>query len=113
VDNPTYIEIRDVLSVSNLQFLMENMKYCREKSSELQVRGRVRVQLRNADGTLFNNDFPSRESIMLHIASRHIEGTTSAQGEYHSSCPGSGDQVEADRAASSTGTSSKSTRHQG
>ncbi|XP_016924601.1 signal recognition particle 19 kDa protein [Drosophila suzukii] len=70
VDNPTYIEIRDVLSVSNLQFLMENMKYCREKSSELQVRGRVRVQLRNADGTLFNNDFPSRESIMLHIASK-------------------------------------------
>ncbi|XP_016955272.1 signal recognition particle 19 kDa protein [Drosophila biarmipes] len=70
VDNPTYIEIRDVLSVSNLQFLMENMKYCREKSSELQVRGRVRVQLRNADGTLFNKDFPSRESIMLHIASK-------------------------------------------
>jgi len=45
--------------------------------------------------------------------SRHIEGTTSAQGEYRSSCPGSGDQVEAERAASSTGTSSKSTRHQG
>lgn len=46
------------------------MKYCREKSSELQYRGRVRVQLRNADGTLFNNDFPSRESIMIHIASK-------------------------------------------
>ncbi|EDV39068.1 uncharacterized protein Dana_GF25121 [Drosophila ananassae] len=70
VENPTYIEIRDVLSVTNLQFLVENMKYCREKSSELQYRGRVRVQLRNADGTLFNNDFPSRESIMIHIASK-------------------------------------------
>ncbi|KAH8262552.1 signal recognition particle 19 kDa protein [Drosophila bipectinata] len=70
VENPTYIEIRDVLSVTNLQFLVENMKYCREKSSEIQFRGRVRVQLRNADGTLFNNDFPSRESIMIHIASK-------------------------------------------
>ncbi|EDX09552.1 signal recognition particle 19 kDa protein [Drosophila simulans] len=70
VDNPSYIEIRDVLSVSNLQFLMENKKYCRENSSEMEFRGRVRVQLRNVDGTLYNNDFPTRESIMLHIASK-------------------------------------------
>ncbi|XP_043647678.1 signal recognition particle 19 kDa protein [Drosophila teissieri] len=70
VDNPTYIEIRDVLSVSNLPFLMENKKYSRENSSELEFRGRVRVQLRNVDGTLYNGDFPTRESIMQHIASK-------------------------------------------
>ncbi|KAH8378935.1 hypothetical protein KR009_002144 [Drosophila setifemur] len=70
VDNPTYIEIRDVLSVTNLQFLVENMKYCREKSSELHYRGRVRVQIRNADGSVFNNDFPTREAVMEHIASK-------------------------------------------
>ncbi|EDV50491.1 signal recognition particle 19 kDa protein [Drosophila erecta] len=70
VDNPTYIEIRDVLSVSNLPFLVENKKYCRENSNELEFRGRVRVQLRVADGTLYNSDFATRESIMMHIASK-------------------------------------------
>ncbi|KAH8270169.1 hypothetical protein KR018_005098 [Drosophila ironensis] len=70
VENPTYIEIRDVLSVTNLQFLVENMKYSREKSREPQFIGRVRVQLKNADGTLYNNDFPTREAVMLHIAGK-------------------------------------------
>ncbi|KAH8397543.1 hypothetical protein KR222_009104 [Zaprionus bogoriensis] len=70
VENPTYVEIRDVLSVSNLHFAVENKQYCREKSREIQFRGRVRVQLRNADGTLCNSDFPTRESIMQHVAGK-------------------------------------------
>ncbi|XP_034103088.1 signal recognition particle 19 kDa protein [Drosophila nasuta] len=70
VDNPTYVEIRDVLSVANLHFVVENKQYCREKSREVQFRGRVRVQLRNADGTLCNNEFATRESIMKHVASK-------------------------------------------
>ncbi|XP_030372918.1 signal recognition particle 19 kDa protein [Scaptodrosophila lebanonensis] len=70
VENPTYIEIRDVLSVSNLHFAVENKQYSRERSRELQFRGRIRVQLRNADGTLCNGEFATRESIMHHVASR-------------------------------------------
>ncbi|EDW73402.1 uncharacterized protein Dwil_GK16666 [Drosophila willistoni] len=70
VENPTYMEMRDVLSVANMHFVVENKQYCREKSRELQFRGRVRVQLRNADGTLYNNEFPTREAIMLHVASK-------------------------------------------
>ncbi|XP_064547498.1 signal recognition particle 19 kDa protein [Drosophila montana] len=70
VENPTYVEIRDVLSVSNVQFVVENKQYCREKSRELQFRGRVRVQLRNADGTLCNSEFSTRESIMRHVAGK-------------------------------------------
>ncbi|XP_017862726.1 PREDICTED: signal recognition particle 19 kDa protein [Drosophila arizonae] len=70
VENPTYVEIRDVLSVSNLQFVVENKQYCREKSRELQFRGRVRVQLRNADGTLCNKDFSTRESVIKYVAGK-------------------------------------------
>ncbi|ALC43778.1 Srp19 [Drosophila busckii] len=70
VDNPTYVEIRDVLSVASMQFVIENKQYCREKSRELQFRGRVRVQLRNADGSLCNPNFPTRESVMKHVASK-------------------------------------------
>lgn len=70
MENPTYVEIRDVLSVSNLHFAVENKQYCREKSRELQFRGRVRVQLRNADGTLCNKEFATREAVMKHVAGK-------------------------------------------
>ncbi|EDV90446.1 GH23602 [Drosophila grimshawi] len=46
-----------------------NMKH-NEVERELQFRGRVRVQLRNADGTLCSSEFPTRESIMQHVASK-------------------------------------------
>ncbi|XP_075162625.1 signal recognition particle 19 [Haematobia irritans] len=70
VENPTYAEIRDVLSASNLRVAVENKQYCREKSRELQFRGRIRVQLRNDDGSFCNSEFTSRESLMLLAASR-------------------------------------------
>lgn len=34
---------------------------------ELHHRGRIRVQLKNDDGTPFNPDFTSRESILIHL----------------------------------------------
>ncbi|BFF98105.1 signal recognition particle 19 kDa protein [Drosophila madeirensis] len=70
VENPHYHEMRDVLSVTNMHFLVETLKYPREISREIQFRGRIRVQLRNADGTLCSKDFPSRESIMQYIAGK-------------------------------------------
>jgi len=70
VENPTYVEIRDVLSVTNLRVGVENKQYCREKSRELQYRGRIRVQMRNDDGTACNAELASREAIMLYITSK-------------------------------------------
>lgn len=46
---------------------MENKLYSRERSKELLFRGRIRVQLKNDDGSLCNEDFKSRESVMLHL----------------------------------------------
>lgn len=34
---------------------------------ELQHHGRIRVQLKNDDGTPFNSDFTTRESILIHL----------------------------------------------
>ena len=47
--------------------LVENKLYSRECSKEPLYRGRVRVQLRNDDGTLCNSKFDTRESIMCYI----------------------------------------------
>lgn len=30
-------------------------------------RGRIRVQLKNDDGSIFNPDFPTRDSVLLHL----------------------------------------------
>ncbi|KAL0269337.1 UNVERIFIED_CONTAM: hypothetical protein PYX00_007107 [Menopon gallinae] len=65
VENPTHQEIRDVLIAQGLKFGVENKLYCREQSKELPFRGRIRVQLKNDDGTPLNADYPTRESIML------------------------------------------------
>ncbi|KAG4077478.1 hypothetical protein HA402_002905 [Bradysia odoriphaga] len=69
VENPTFQEIKDVLSVCNVRFGVENKLYPRERSKELQFRGRIRIQLRNDDGTPFNPQFPTRDSLMLHLGS--------------------------------------------
>lgn len=47
-------------------------------------RGRIRIQLRNDDGTPFNPQFPTRDSIMLHLGTM-IPQLKSRQG---SSRPG-------------------------
>ncbi|KAJ0178730.1 hypothetical protein K1T71_005505 [Dendrolimus kikuchii] len=67
VENPTHQEIRDVLLASGLQVGVENKLYPREQSKEILYRGRIRVQLRNDDGTPVKQEFPTRESIMKYI----------------------------------------------
>lgn len=67
VENPTFQEIKDVLSVCKLNIGVENKMYPREKSKELLYRGRIRVQLKNDDGTLFNPEYPTRDSLLLHL----------------------------------------------
>ncbi|XP_017480092.1 PREDICTED: signal recognition particle 19 kDa protein isoform X2 [Rhagoletis zephyria] len=70
VENPTYAEIRDVLSVTNLRVGVENKQYSRECSRELHLRGRIRVQMRNDDGTPCNPELNSREDIMRYVSTR-------------------------------------------
>ena len=49
------------------QPIVENKQYPRERSRELDFRGRIRVQLRNDDGSPFLEKFTTRESIMEHL----------------------------------------------
>lgn len=64
IENPTYQEIRDVLSAAGMKVGVENKMYSRERSKELLYIGRIRVQLRNDDGTPLNPDFPSSKFIL-------------------------------------------------
>ncbi|XP_060524259.1 signal recognition particle 19 kDa protein [Cylas formicarius] len=70
VENPTHQEIRDVLVDAGFKVGVENKLYSRERSKELLYRGRIRVQLKNDDGSLFNPKFSSRESIMLYLGEK-------------------------------------------
>lgn len=60
VENPTYQEILEVVKASGFESAeVENKQYSRECSKEWQFRGRIRVQLKNDDGTPVNETFPS------------------------------------------------------
>lgn len=67
IENPTHQEIRDVLVAAGLKVGVENKLYSRERSKELLYRGRIRVQLKNDDGSLCIPSFPTRESVMYHL----------------------------------------------
>ena len=67
MENPTHQEIRDVLLAAGLKVGVENKLHPKERSKELLYRGRIRVQLKNDDGTPVNPDFPSRDSVLLHL----------------------------------------------
>ncbi|XP_050500503.1 signal recognition particle 19 kDa protein [Diabrotica virgifera virgifera] len=67
VENPTHQEIRDVLVAAGLKVGVENKLYSRERSKEMLYRGRIRIQLKNDDGSLCNDSFPTRDSIMYHL----------------------------------------------
>ena len=67
VENPTHQEIRDVLVAAGLKVGVENKLYSRERSKELLYRGRIRIQLKNDDESLYDSKFPTRESVMLHL----------------------------------------------
>ncbi|XP_059490418.1 signal recognition particle 19 kDa protein [Neocloeon triangulifer] len=67
VDTPTVQEMRDVLQASNVTIGIERSFYSRERSKEPQYFGRVRVHLKNDDGTPLNPEFPTRDSVLLHL----------------------------------------------
>ncbi|XP_043287921.1 signal recognition particle 19 kDa protein [Venturia canescens] len=67
VENPTHQEIRDVLIAAGLKVGVENKLHPKERSKEVLYRGRIRVQLKNDDGTPVHSSFPTRDSILLHL----------------------------------------------
>ncbi|XP_023839230.1 signal recognition particle 19 kDa protein [Salvelinus sp. IW2-2015] len=68
VENPTCAEIRDVLTAAGANVLVENKMYSREWNRDVTFRGRVRVQLKQEDGTLCSDKFASRKDVMIYCA---------------------------------------------
>ncbi|XP_067839061.1 signal recognition particle 19 kDa protein [Heptranchias perlo] len=68
VENPTIGEIRDVCAAAGLNVIVENKLYPREWNRDVQFRGRIRVQLKNEDGSVCLEQFPTRKSVMFYVA---------------------------------------------
>ncbi len=49
--------------VSDWKPLIENKQYPRERSRELEFRGRIRVQLKNDEGEILDQRFPTSNSL--------------------------------------------------
>lgn len=68
IDNPSVNEMRDILENAGLKVVIEsNRLYCREESREPQYRGRVRVQLKNADGSLLKEQFKTKDDLLFYL----------------------------------------------
>merc|ERR1711982_111520 len=68
VENPTYAELRDVCAAAGLTVGVENKVYPREPDSrDARFRGRIRVQLRDDDGTPLHEQFPNRQAILKYL----------------------------------------------
>ncbi|XP_075881727.1 signal recognition particle 19 kDa protein [Nelusetta ayraudi] len=69
VENPSCNEIKDVLVAAGLNVYTENNKmHPREWNRDAQFRGRVRVQLKQTDGSLCLEKFTSRKDVMFYVA---------------------------------------------
>ena len=67
VDSPTSQEIFDILQNAGLRVKLEKQKmHPLDPSRDANSQGRVRVQLRNDDGSLCNEKFPTRMAVMLY-----------------------------------------------
>ncbi|CAK8671459.1 signal recognition particle 19 kDa protein-like [Clavelina lepadiformis] len=67
-DNPTTNEIKDVCTALGLKPIVENKLYPRELyRGDVTFRGRVRVQLKEEDGSLIDERFPTKKALLLHV----------------------------------------------
>jgi signal recognition particle subunit SRP19 len=68
IDNPTVNEMNDILENIGLKTIVEtNRLYSREESREPQYRGRLRVQLKNADGSLLKDQFKTKDDLLFYL----------------------------------------------
>lgn len=102
IENPTHQEIRDVLVAAGFSVGVENKLHPRERSKELLFRGRIRVQLRNDDGSPMKSDFPTRDSLLAYLGTT-IPKLKSRQGK----------QSMGEQAAQSSGATSKKGKGKG
>ncbi|XP_030632796.1 signal recognition particle 19 kDa protein [Chanos chanos] len=68
VENPSCTEIKDTLTAAGLNVYVENKMYPREWNRDAQFRGRVRVQIKQEDGSLCHDRFSSRKDVMFYVA---------------------------------------------
>ncbi|CDW57935.1 signal recognition particle 19 kDa protein [Trichuris trichiura] len=59
VENPTCSEIAEILKNIQLNVKIEKKMYPRDPNRDWQFQGRVRLQLRNADGSIVNPSLPN------------------------------------------------------
>ena len=60
--------MHDILENVGLKAMIEsNRLYCREESREPQYHGRLRVQLKNADGTLIQDQFKTKDDLLFYL----------------------------------------------
>lgn len=57
-----------MLTVTNLNCIIENKIYPRERSKELIHRGRIRLQIKHEDGTPINPDLATRRQVLKYVA---------------------------------------------
>ena len=73
-ENPTYQEIKMVLDDAGYEmgktYIIEGKYYPRERSKEQMFRGRFKVQLKEGDGELLKENFPTRDSIMVYLGEK-------------------------------------------
>ncbi|XP_044131870.1 signal recognition particle 19 kDa protein [Bufo gargarizans] len=69
VQNPTCVEIADVCRANKLNVIIEGDKmYTRELNRDVQYKGRVRVQMKNEDGSPCVDNILSRKLLLLRVA---------------------------------------------
>lgn len=84
MENPTHQEIRDVLVAAGFNVGVENKLHPKERSKEPLFRGRIRVQLKNDDGTPIRPEYPNRDSVLEYVGST-IPKLKTRQGKQSSS----------------------------
>ncbi|CAH8553876.1 unnamed protein product [Heterobilharzia americana] len=68
VDNPKHSEVTMVLSKLSIDHILESKVHPREKDAfEPMNKWRVRVHLKNDDGTPVNEQFPNRQALLLYL----------------------------------------------
>jgi len=89
VETPTSQEICDVLKAAGLNIKLQRTKmYPRDQNRDYTFQGRIRVELKNGDGKILNENFPTRDSLMLYavemipkLKSRLQKGATAAAAQ--------------------------------
>lgn len=90
VDNPTYQEMKDVLLAAGCTIGVENKVYPREINKyDTQFRGRIRMQLKNEDGSPLIANFPTRDSVLLYLGETipKLKSRVQKQGDSSSNQP--------------------------